>query len=412
MNQSLSIWNHLAAAPHRGLFLVGAVQGVFTLLWWVLVLLGRYGFLQITTEWAIAPSWAHAYLMVYGFFPFFIFGFLFTTFPNWMNGEKIKPSQYLSTCIFMLIGVILFYSGLFWGISFVLIGIGAMLIGWGVAIVALLTVLFQTKAQDKRHASVASIAFIFGWLGIASYFLWLLTNDVIYLNFARQAGIWFFLLPILLVVSHRMIPFFSSRVLENYVMVRPYWILWVMLACSLGHGLLLLFNQPELTWVVDFVLASCAFYLSIVWGFKRSFSVSLLAVLHISFAWLSIAMLLFALQSLMFWFDNERMMLLGLAPVHALVIGYFSSMVLGMASRVTLGHSGRPLALDSFTWLLFLGFQWATFSRILPDMIPNLSEQYLYWYLVAGSIWLVCFTIWAFRFAPIYWRPRSDGKPG
>ncbi|HNJ92528.1 MAG TPA: NnrS family protein, partial [Nitrosomonas sp.] len=92
--------------------------------------------------------------------------------------------------------------------------------------------------------------------------------------------------------------------------------------------------------------------------------------------------------------------------------GYFSSMVLGMASRVTLGHSGRPLALDSFTWLLFLGFQWATFSRILPDMIPNLSEQYLYWYLVAGSIWLVCFTIWAFRFAPIYWRPRSDGKPG
>ena len=78
-----------------------------------------------------------------------------------MNGEKIKPSQYLATCIFLLIGVILFYSGLFLGISFVLIGIGAMLIGWGVAIVALLTVLFQTKAQDKRHASVASIAFIF-----------------------------------------------------------------------------------------------------------------------------------------------------------------------------------------------------------------------------------------------------------
>lgn len=70
MNQSLSIWNHLAAAPHRGLFLVGAVQGVFTLLWWLLVLLGRYGFLQISTEWAIAPSWAHAYLMVYGFFLF------------------------------------------------------------------------------------------------------------------------------------------------------------------------------------------------------------------------------------------------------------------------------------------------------------------------------------------------------
>ena len=146
MNQSLSIWNHLAAAPHRSLFLVGAMQGTFTLLWWILVLLGRYGFLQISTEWAIAPSWAHAYLMIYGFFPFFIFGFLFTTFPNWMNGEKIKPSQYLSTCIFMLIGVILFYSGLFMGVWLVLIGISSMLVGWGVAIAALLKILFQFMA--------------------------------------------------------------------------------------------------------------------------------------------------------------------------------------------------------------------------------------------------------------------------
>ncbi|MBK7364536.1 MAG: NnrS family protein [Nitrosomonas sp.] len=411
MNQSLSIWNHLAAAPHRSLFLVGAMQGTFTLLWWILVLLGRYGFLQISTEWAIAPSWAHAYLMIYGFFPFFIFGFLFTTFPNWMNGEKIKPSQYLSTCIFMLIGVILFYSGLFMGVWLVLIGISSMLVGWGVAIAALLKILFQAKTEDKRHASIASVAFIFGWLGIASFFLWLSTDDVIYLNFARQAGIWFFLLPILLVVSHRMIPFFSSRVLENYVMVRPYWILWVMLACSLGHGLLLLFNQPELTWVFDFALASCAFYLSIVWGLKRSFSVSLLAVLHISFAWLSVAMFLSALQSLVFWLNYEPI-ILGLAPIHALVIGYFSSMVLGMASRVTLGHSGRPLVLDPFTWALFLGFQWATFFRILPDMISSLSDQQLLLYLIAGCIWLVCFIAWALRFAPIYWRPRSDGKPG
>lgn len=412
MNQSLSIWHHLGAAPHRSLFFVGAMQGIFTLLWWLLVLLERYGFLQISTEWAIAPSWAHAYLMVYGFFPFFIFGFLFTTFPNWMNGEKIKPSQYLSTCIFMSIGVILFYSGLFMGVSLVLIGIGSMLIGWGVAIVALLKVLFQTKAEDKRHASIASVAFIFGWLGMGSYFIWLSTNDVIYLNFARQAGIWFFLLPLLLVVSHRMIPFFSSRVLENYVMVRPYWILWLMLACSLSHGLLLLLNVPELTWIFDFILAACAFYLSIVWGLRRSFRVSLLAVLHISFAWLSAAMLLFGLQSLIFWLGNERIMLLGLAPIHALVIGYFSSMVLGMVSRVTLGHSGRPLVLDSFTWLLFLGFQWTTFSRILPDIIPSLSEQQVLLYLIAGSIWLVCFIVWAFRFVPIYWMPRSDGKPG
>ena len=39
----MSVWHYLAAAPHRGMFLAGALQGVFTLLWWVLDLTGRYG---------------------------------------------------------------------------------------------------------------------------------------------------------------------------------------------------------------------------------------------------------------------------------------------------------------------------------------------------------------------------------
>jgi uncharacterized protein involved in response to NO len=33
-------------------------------------------------------------------------------------------------------------------------------------------------------------------------------------------------------------------------------------------------------------------------------------------------------------------------------------------------------------------------------------------YLCAALLWLVCFGIWAFHFAPVYWRPRTDGKPG
>ena len=101
MNTQATVWHHLSAAPHRSLFLVGALQGVLTLLWWVFDLIGRYGIVGSMSVWSMAPIWAHAFLMVYGFFPFFIFGFLFTTFPNWMNGEKIKPRQFLATCLFM-----------------------------------------------------------------------------------------------------------------------------------------------------------------------------------------------------------------------------------------------------------------------------------------------------------------------
>ncbi len=408
MTIPLTVRDHISAAPHRSLFLAGALQGVLTLLWWVFDLTGRYALMGSATVWSIAPTWAHAFLMVYGFFPFFIFGFLFTTYPSWLNGDKVKPSEYMATSLLMAIGVVLFYVGLLTHKVIIIMGVEIMLAGWGVAVYVLFRILLGTApAQDKRHARVTSAALLMGWLGMAAYLLWLVTESPAALDFARHAGIWFFLLPIVLTVSHRMIPFFSSRVLDNYVLIRPYWMLWLMLACIGAHGCLQSLDMPAYLWIVDFPLAGCAFYLSYRWGFLRSFRVSLLAVLHVSFAWLGVAMLLYAVQSLVYMLSGS--MLLGLAPLHALAIGYFASMVLAMASRVTLGHSGRPLELDHVTWILFLSFQAAAVLRILADILPMIAPML---YVAAGLAWLGCFAFWAAKYAPIYWRQRVDGKPG
>lgn len=412
MQNNSGFWHHLSAAPHRSLFLAGALQGVFTLTWWLYDLVGRYAVAGSFTVWSTPPTWAHAFLMIYGFFPFFIFGFLFTTYPNWMNGAKISPRVYMTTVLLMTIGITLFYTGLIYSQSMVMFGVLAILAGFGVAFNALLRVLLAAKGQDRRHAIVTSIALSMGCLGVAAYLLWLITDMHFLLSLSRHAGVWFFLMPILLAVSHRMIPFFSSRVLQDYVIVRPYWLLWVMLACTAAHGILQLSGQIQYLWIADFLLAVCALYLSIRWGFLRSFQVSLLAVLHISFAWLGIAMLLYGLQSYFYMQNPDNTLILGLAPLHALVIGYFASMVLGMASRVTLGHSGRPLELDRFTWQLFIGFQASTAVRILPEVLPVFGSFTPMLYLLAGLIWLACFILWAVHFVPIYWRPRIDGKPG
>lgn len=407
MDKQLTVRDHLSAAPHRSLFLAGALQGVLTVLWWVFDLTGRYGIAGSITTWSIAPTWAHAFLMIYGFFPFFIFGFLFTTYPNWMNGDKVKPREYITTCVSMAAGVVLFYAGLLTHKAIIIAGVELMLAGWGVAVYVLFRILLTTPTQDKRHARVTSVALLMGWLGVAAYLFWLVTENSAVLNFARHAGIWFFLLPIVLTVSHRMIPFFSSRVLENYELVRPFWMLWLMLACIVAHGCLQWLELPAYLWIVDFPLAACAGYLSYRWGFLRSFQVSLLAVLHFSFAWLGVSMVLYGTQSLIYLLSGD--MLFGLAPLHALGIGFFASMILAMASRVTIGHSGLPLELDRFTWLLFLGFQAAAVIRILADIVSAIAPML---YVIAGLVWLICFILWASKYAPIYWRPRVDGKAG
>ena len=82
---------------------------------------------------------------------------------------------------------------------------------------------------------------------------------------------------------------------------------------------------------------------------------------------------------------------------------------IGMASRVSLGHSGRKLEADALIWGLFWTVQGVAAVRVLPDLAPFLPAAMI---TLAGLLWLLVFGLWAWKFAPMYWRPRVDGKPG
>src|SRR3990172_13022935 len=103
-----SRWGVFTAAPHRMLFLAGGVQFVLTLLLWLAELLGRAGGRPVATL-TIPSAWAHGFLMLYGLFPFFIFGFLLTVYPRWMGGTVIPASRYVAASGFLAAGMILFY---------------------------------------------------------------------------------------------------------------------------------------------------------------------------------------------------------------------------------------------------------------------------------------------------------------
>lgn len=407
MNQKTTLWRVFSAAPHRMMFLAGAGQGVLALLWWLSDLLGRYGGFYAPLAWPAPSPWVHGFLMIYGFFPFFIFGFLMTTFPNWMNGRLVPPRHYALAFALLAGGVALFYLGLFAGRPLLALGVLLMLAGWTVALYALLAVLFTAVHPDKLHPAVAAIALGMGWLGLLAYGLWLAGLGDGFAAFALKCGVWFFLVPIFFTVSHRMIPFFSSRVLPNYKIVRPKLALWAMLACTLGHGGLEMADMGRWLWLADIPFALTALHLTWHWQFVRSFKMRILAVLHIGFAWLGVALALYAGQSLA---ALSGWPVLGLAPLHALTVGFFAAMVLAMATRVTLGHSGFDLVADGSTWALFLGFQSAAVARIAGDLPLPIPHGHLY--LLAAIIWLACFIPWFVKYAPMYWRPRADGQPG
>lgn len=381
---------------------MGATQGILTIAWWLFDLVCRYTGVIQYPHWAIPSLWAHAFLMIYGFFPFFISGFLMTAAPNWVNGQRVARTRYVQAFLFMMSGAVSYYPALVLGRTALAIAVGLSLLGWISVSAALLNIVLNSPSADKRHAYTVVANLFVGATGMTAYLAWLMSGNMAWLHCSITSGIWLFLLPIFVSVSHRMIPFFSSTVLLNYEPKRPYWALFGLLIGAVQHAILDLSGKASLLWIPDLPMSVMALYLAVLWGFRRSFSVRLLAMLHIGFAWLWIALALFAIQSFTMFMSGR--IVLGMAPLHALTIGYFSSMVLAMVTRVTLGHSGRLATADKTVWYLFLGFQITALLRITGDIVRTDGA---YFYILAALIWIFSFVLWSIKHLPIYWESRS-----
>ncbi len=396
------IWSVYTAAPHRVLFLPGALQGVIAMLWWLLDLEIRMAGGDGLVSAGLPAPLLHGWLMLFGFFPFFVFGFLFTAVPNWVSGPGIARPIYLAAVLGLSAGTVLLYFGQS------SLGLLLHLLGWSAAMQGLLASLRGGKDPDKRHAWATWVALLLGAAAELLMLAGLVFEHGEWLQPALELGIWGCLVPLFVSVCHRMIPYFTSRVVSNYVMIRPYALLWAMWAASLLHVALAAAGQGSLTWLADLPLAAVAFWFSLRWGFLRGFQVRLLAMLHVAFMWAGVAFALYGLDSLAGFLGLAWSA--GNAPLHALGIGFFGAMLIGMASRVSLGHSGRALQTDAATWWLFWLMQGVALLRMLPDMSAGLLPDRMV--TAAGLAWLLVFGAWAWKYAPMTWQPRVDGKTG
>ena len=394
----------LFAAPHRVMFL----SGILSLLWaftlWALTLADRVG-VGPGVLWHYPPGWMHALLAGGATLPFFIFGFALTAVPRWQGyGDLARPVWLWIWCC-LAAGWLLVIAG-FWIPGLIVAGMLAVLTGWG-GILRVLWRVVNFGDGDHRHARLIWGALAAGWTAMLLWLAFFISGQAIYAQIAIAIGVWWFLLPVYMVVAHRMIPFFSSNVVDGYVMVRPYWALGAIVAASCVHGVLAAVGLPEWFWLADLPAAAVSVLLSRRWWTWQALGNPLLGMLHIGFVWLGVALLLSALQSVA---ALNGIFILGYAPLHVLTVGFFGSLLLAMVSRVTLGHSGRPLRADRLTWLLFLGLQAVVVLRVCADMAGWPWSGRLMTVAVLG--WLGVFGCWSCRYMPIYWRPRADGRAG
>jgi uncharacterized protein involved in response to NO len=395
----------LGAAPHRILFFAGAGNLMLAMAWWAGWLVGsRWPAVFVLPYPPVFPGWLHAFVMQYQVLPSFIFGFLLTTFPKWTQQPELSPRRFVPVGLAMIGGQLATLAGALGPRDAILVGVALTLVGWSAALAALAPMLWREPGATW-HARSCVAALGLGMLGILAFAAYLLGASPAWAPVSLKLGTFGLLVPVFFTVAHRMFPFFAGNVVAGYPVWRPLWLLAAVWVATLLHLGLELGHAFAWIWIADgalLVLTSVA-----CWRWwPRGAKPGLLTVLFVGLAWLPIAMALHTANSVSFAVTDGYA--LGRAPAHALFVGFFGSVLVAMVTRVTQGHSGRPLVMPAVAWYTFAAIQLVAVARILGELMP---DPYA-WFAGAAVGWLVAFGPWVARLGWIYLAPRIDHKPG
>ncbi|ADV26220.1 NnrS family protein [Pseudoxanthomonas suwonensis 11-1] len=394
----------LAQAPHRLMFFIGAANVLLAMLWWALWLVSaRWGGWSMP-ELAIPAGWLHAFLMQYLVLPSFVFGFLLTVFPRWMGLPDLQRRHYLPVGANLMGGQLAILLGASGWAAGLTVGLWMALAGWTTALVLLGRLLADERGRTW-HARSCFAALVLGWLGLAMFLAFVLGASPLWAFASIKLGGFGLLLPVYLTVAHRMFPFFAGNAVPGYRPWRPMAWLAAVWPLALAHLALELLHAYAWLWLADAPLLVLTGHAVWRW-WPRGRMPGLLAVLFVGTAWLPVTFGLYLVQSVTYALDGG--FILGRAPMHALFIGFFGSLLVAMVTRVTQGHSGRPLRMHGIAWFAFVAIQLVATLRILADVLPDPGM----WQALAAIGWLLALSPWVARIGHIYLTPRRDGRPG
>jgi len=410
--------SYLLLAPHRLGFFLAMVVLVAAGAWWALVQLDRMSG-ALALPYALSPSLAHGAVMTFGFLPLFFSGFLFTAGPKWLDVSPLPMGQLLAPMLLQAGGWLLWLTGahLSADLAIAALWVAACGLTW-------MTLLFwglirRSTAQDRVHALTVGAACIVGCLSLAGLALSLALDAPAVALACVLTGLWGFVLVVYLAVAHRMIPFFTSGALPRMDAWRPFWLLGLMLAVAafeVAAVWIELGGPPDgrggAAWtlvrgIFELAAGGLLLWLALKWGLVKSLKNRLLAMLHIGFVWLGLALALGGVAQLLGWAQGA--VVLSLGPVHALTMGCLASLMLAMVTRVSCGHSGRALVADRIAWSLFWLLQAVTLMRIAGAAQSAFAGGLL---LAAALMWAAIMAVWGLRLGNWYGRLRADGRAG
>lgn len=382
----------LLQAGFRPFFLLAALAAAVSIIGWLAVLHGVLVLPGATVD-------LHVHEMVFGFTTAVIAGFLLTAVKNWTNREPAPPIALASLVALFIAGrvaVVVEATGALPGIALVeVLFLPALVIAVAIPIV---------KSRNKRNAGVLALVAFLALVDIGMHAAAWNAWPTLALSMRGAA----LLAPCVLiaVIGGRVIPLFTRNVvrddgkdvrepnaLDNVALAAA---VLVMIAAVTAP----FFGVARVVEPFANVAAGALLLLRMRgWATMATLRRPILWVLHVGYAALGVGFILRGVSSFVPTFVPST------AASHVLAVGAIAVMSLGMMTRVSLGHTGRRLAVPRTAVAAYAALLGATIARVAAVWWP-------WWLVTAGVLLALGFALFLVAYLPVLVAPRVDGKPG
>jgi len=381
----------------RPFYLLGALYAPLLMGAW----LGAYLGLWTGPVGDIPLALWHGHEMIFGFAAAIILGIVLTALPSWAGTPEIDGSRLALLVAAWLVGRLAIWAG--------------PLLPPGVVAVAdllLFPLVFAMVAPQLLHAAnrlyllLLPVLAAFFTANLAFHLSLGADNDVA-AGIALRGAV-YTIIVLYVLKGGVLTPIFTGNALREKGRgdQAPFW-LWLDVAAVGGVVLLAALDLADApSTCVGLTALACTFvhaYRVARWQGWRVADVPLLLIMHLGFAWLIFAFALKAVAEL-------TGLVSATAWLHAFTVGSLGMMMLGLMTRVSLRHTGRPLGLPKA--MRNAGI--LVFAAALVRLAVSVQEPGTWTLSAAAMLWAGAFLIYLSCFGVMLASPslsREGSKP-
>jgi uncharacterized protein involved in response to NO len=372
----------------RPFFLGAALFAGVAIPVWILML-GGVGGLELIDP---ARNW-HVHEMVFGFLPAVITGFLLTAIPNWTDRPPIRGHE------LMLLFTLWLAGRLFMVIPWLTPLVSAIVDATFLVAVAGLVWREIATAKSWFHAPMGALISIYAGANLLFHVL-ALSGGATDLSERMALAL---VMVLLALIGGRVTPNFTGELIAELGLSQqpaPFSRFDGLSVVLVAIAAVVWTVQPQ-TLVTGWILVAAGLInlgrLS-RWHGWITWREPLVLILHLGYGWLVIALLVLGCSILGFVLQKEN-------AIHALTTGAVGVMTLGVMTRASLGHTGRPRHAGPLTVVIYTLVTLGALLRVFGPASGLPTNLILG---LAAVSWSGAYLLFAMVYGPFLLRPSLD----